>query len=758
MLLCLFFESKSQTNPPYQYWPTYSHLRVADLDTIVPQVWNPQNHIIHGWDWSMPGFVTPADNGLIAMQRIFRLNQSFSQMNLQFPMNSTASIWVKWKHLEPEKDSIDFAPLIDKINEARNKGLKVVLRLLGHAYSRGNASDSVGQGGAPVWLKDEGVAFLPKDPTRPQDNYNFDPADPIFHARYLNLVQELGKTEIPDLVDGCYIGYASRSNGDEGIGPHGSDPDTVAHVLERLDAWQQAFPGMEHKVFMGGSSDYGFDKGFGIRRGFVEMYMYQLPDDEMGQYVDENQYIYVDESAPIITHGGFHGEENEEYEEAWATAERGFRFGPTTESYPYRYFVSSLRMLQMRCNYVLQSGFLLPKMTPFLALEMGRTVDDTPDVWTYLTTSYLNKWYLYSPSDNNGVAFPSAPVDSGVAVKNFERWLYQRDAPGYETTPTIRVDHPINMWMIAPGKRYDHIAKKGAKMGFDIDDRWFGVADTFAIKVTYFDFTAGQMNLHYNGGTAVQSVNLTGDSALKTATIMVSGMQANSMANNFDFTLEAASGAAEIVVSMVRVVRANEKQVDKVLNLDAPSQISPGETITVSVDYVTNSARDITITLQKDASPWTSYGYSRTSLPVGSGTINLSVDVSTNLPVGTDTFKISATIVPSGKGWADRLDEMTVGGIVADGPILGNMGNRDVHESLKIYPNPLHQGDLVIEMNNTQEVYVLTIIDLTGNVVFQTTDLKGKHVIPAKNFNKAGIYFIKFDQGGKSTYSKLIVR
>jgi hypothetical protein len=198
------------------------------------------------------------------------------------------------------------------------------------------------------------------------------------------------------------------------------DPDTVPHVIERLDAWARAFRGVEHKVFMGGVSQHGLGHGFGIRRGFVEMYLYHIPDETIGQTVDENGYLWVDDSADVLKRNIFHGEENEEYEEKWASEEREFRFGLTTESYPYRYFTSNLRLLQMRCNYVLYNPFSLwPEQMVWVGQNLGRTVDDAPDIWCALRESYVRR---VGP------------------VKNFERWLYQRDSEGFETEPAVPVD------------------------------------------------------------------------------------------------------------------------------------------------------------------------------------------------------------------------------------------------------------------------------------------------------------------------------
>ena len=72
-----------------------------------------------------------------------------------------------------------------------------------------------------------------------------------------------------------YVGYASPSNGDEGIGPHhGGDPDSYPHVLERLNKWAEVCANHTSKMLMGGISQRGIELGFGIRNGFVEHYWY----------------------------------------------------------------------------------------------------------------------------------------------------------------------------------------------------------------------------------------------------------------------------------------------------------------------------------------------------------------------------------------------------------------------------------------------------------------------------------------------------
>lgn len=211
----------------------------------------------------------------------------------------------------------------------------------------------------------------------------------------------------------------------------------------------------------------------------------------------------------------------------------------------------------MRCTYIHTTGHLVPRMLPFISQQLGRTVEDAPDVWTFLRTSYLRA-SNYENNDYLNRTITATEEAEGIETKNFERWLYQRDATGYETQPAVKIQHAIKMWMVEPDKYYDYIARSGKKIGFDIDDRWIGTNDSLALKVTYFDNHAGELKLIYhNGQGEVQkSQQLTGDCELKTATFFVSQIKPNSIGHNFDFALEAGKNTQDIVVSFVRVVQA----------------------------------------------------------------------------------------------------------------------------------------------------------------------------------------------------------
>ncbi len=515
----------------YPYWGVY---RKTPIGEVRPANWIGKETIINGWDWSLPPHVKPASksNLCIARNGGLRADKIKNLPAINFPCNPVVAHWVNWALLEPEEGKINFQPLIDNIKLAAQKGYGSIVRIHFSATTF-----------APDWIKKYNIPIRKENSAKPKVT-NYEISNPEFHKRYLLFVNALGKSGIPQMDDvkGLFLGYASPSYGDEGIGPYSeqlaSANDTIQHVRDRIDAWAAACKGVEEKVIMGGLSNYGISKGFGIRRGFVEIYLYHIPDEHIGQQVDNNNYLYVDESNPIISKNVFNGDENEEYNESWATEVHNFRFGKTTESFPYRYFTANLRLLQMRCNDLLANDFaLLPDMLAWVGIGMGKTIKDAPDAWCFLRESYLK-------------------AKGGHPIKNFERWVYQRDMPGYETTPAVKIEQPIQMWMVQPGKYYDFIAREGRKIGFDVEDKWNGLKDSVAIKVSYFDDDSGRLNLVYAGSKKqeTKTIKLTGDGNLKTATFFISKIKKNGLPHKYDFALEAGAGTEKITISFVRVI------------------------------------------------------------------------------------------------------------------------------------------------------------------------------------------------------------
>ena len=544
-------------SPPeaYRFWPAYEKTPLAEVRA---QAWRTTDDVIDGWDWSMPPEVQPAANSLMGLQRVTGFKMPIRKIEANFPVNAVTLHWINWRDIEPEEGVYRWDLVKARIEEARRLGSDSLLRILTSSKAmKKNGTYSPERGAAPRWLEQYNI---PSSVARKgANNENYDLSHPEFHKRYLRLVDSFGKSGIPHMLRAAYAGYASPSLGDEGIGPHGVDPDTIPHVVERLDAWGRAFQGMEYKVFMGGPSEYGFEKGFGVRRGFVEMYLYTLPDKNIGQSIDENGYVLVDENSPVLRRNPFHGEVNEEYDEAWATEERGFRFGRTTDSFAYRYFCANLRLLQMRCSYVHNKDTIVPELLPFVAMELGRTVEDAPDVWSFLRESYIKPFY-YQRHDWQGRPVSSEEKSEGIPAKNWERWLYQRDTEGAETKPAIKIQQPIEMWMVQPGKYHDYIARSGKRIGMAVDDRWsHGKPTDVAIKVTYFDVGKGKIEVGFrtSEGAAKRTIQRADSGKLKTATFFVD--DAVFVAKGMDYDIVFQSLESDAVISFVRVIRLDSR-------------------------------------------------------------------------------------------------------------------------------------------------------------------------------------------------------
>ena len=128
---------------------------------------------------------------------------------------------------------------------------------------------------------------------------------------------------------------------------------------ERLDAWAEAFGKNVRKLMYVGHGTnsyvtYAGQLGMGSRQGFIEMYNYTVDAPQFGFTVnEETRYSEVDESNPFIANNPAFGDENEEY-----TSESKFGW---KESFPYRYYVASFRMLQQRRNYVMHAPKTLSK-------------------------------------------------------------------------------------------------------------------------------------------------------------------------------------------------------------------------------------------------------------------------------------------------------------------------------------------------------------------------------------------------------------
>jgi hypothetical protein len=193
----------------------------------------------------------------------------------------------------------------------------------------------------------------------------------------------------------------------------------------------------------------------------------------------------------------------------------------------------------MRRTYLLTDrSDLDPALLHYVCLSLGRTVADTPDVWCYLRET------------------PTKQHPAGV--RNFERWLHQRDHDGARTIAVDRYDiAKQNTHSFDFTARRTDAATGQNKIGFALDDRFLsGGPHRVAFKVTYRDEGRTIWRLAYDAagaGSSTCRVECTGTGEIRTATFVRDDARFGAKGLDFDFTIEAERGDA--VIKLVRVIR-----------------------------------------------------------------------------------------------------------------------------------------------------------------------------------------------------------
>ncbi|MHC4122341.1 MAG: hypothetical protein ACYSSI_02105 [Planctomycetota bacterium] len=533
------------SNPPLPENPGQKPVPY-DMSTMV---WRNTEDIILGWDWSLPPEVKP-----VPTSHVYLHNKPED-----FRGNVTAQINWSWRQIEPQENIYDFELLRKAITKAGKNGQCVELHIRASVWEILDFPNKAKYpkywnkfkknfGTAPRWLAKYNIPLIKEraktNLSIPFQLVNMDIYHDDYCSRYIKMLKALGNSSIPRMkkLTTVMIHVVSSSLGEEGSfsdsGPNAAKGEQI------LRAWAEIFKGNEHKLCYvanrGKSLDLAYKLGIGQRNGFVEHYMMHINNPQLGQSLDKDGYLIVDESCSPITNNSAFGDENEEYTPIFLP-----RFGPM-HYWPHRYRESMLRALQMRRNFLWAGSYHLnPPLLSFVGLELGRNIENTPDAWCYLRESYIK---CYNPNDKKTFLNPPR------AVKNFERWLYQRGKKGYETEPAVRVDLPEQMFMHPPQKRYDYIARKGNKIGFDIDDRFLKVGcEKLAVKITYHDIGNGKLAMLYPSqkGLEKRFIQCRSTEQIRTVTLFLDN--ADFSVNTMEYDLVIQGNPA--VVSFVRIIK-----------------------------------------------------------------------------------------------------------------------------------------------------------------------------------------------------------
>ncbi|MEJ2555439.1 MAG: hypothetical protein P8186_04255 [Anaerolineae bacterium] len=181
----------------------------------------------------------------------------------------------------------------------------------------------------------------------------------------------------------------------------------------------------------------------------------------------------------------------------------------------------------MNLRFLYTGGYaynLNPTFSSYVQKSLGKTVDTSRDAWVHLNEGY-RRYYIDGKWRD-------------VAMKNFERYLYQRDLPGARTVAVERAYRNKaggeNMqnppW--GTGTPFDLVARRtdrangNDRMYFNVEDGFIhNESQTVLLKVTYKDDNGGQWHVEYDAGSdgilstpAIIGVN---DGQWKTATFVL---------------------------------------------------------------------------------------------------------------------------------------------------------------------------------------------------------------------------------------------
>ncbi len=287
---------------------------------------------------------------------------------------------------------------------------------------------------------------------------------------------------------------------------------------------------------------YAIDQGIGNRGGEIEAWMRYTDnvygvDFITGSNTDGSCSMTFDENFADTIVGRYWGDENEFYGPGLEDTS-----GPTSNQ-SYRFYMSSLRALQLRRNYFsvgsTQLNFLrnfndefnTNNFITYLSKVLGRTREDTPDAFVVLGERTLSTNSGLYPKEYKTPHTSEPCLIAGsnrgyTTVNEFGRWLSVVSAT--DGDPHLRKDMPNSEknWglnLIADRGNntfYELYARKSPELLFDINDQLMQQRCpnicNLTVKIIFKDNNATSLQLsHANGVSEILTTQGTGQ--IKTA-------------------------------------------------------------------------------------------------------------------------------------------------------------------------------------------------------------------------------------------------
>lgn len=526
---------------------------------------DPSQQIPAEDDWWLPEWVQPRADVV----------DFYDSPPAGFPVRDITLVTQPWREINPSEGVYDWSVIERALADANRTGARIALRIENSHVEH-----------CPDWLVQKYPDLARK--RLPSENYwdNFDNVlsgdfYPIWHAgfsrefrRFIASFKAKGFGGDPALVF-AYIpgawawGEYGISYVDEMIAAGLTPQDYMRWFEETIDAYVDAFGAANaHKLMYTGhdyiplcdgnvtwrraimrhDSAYAFAKGCGTRFGFLEKYNFMMTDmPNYGVRTVEHgggRYMVVDDDAPLLRERRPIGTENEE----------AGNLGIPVKHY-HQAKMTVLKTLQLRCTTVFFNRNIWnlgPDVHRYMVLSLGKQVHESADAWCALREGrdVYQEWSRY---------------DQGVRgewwVRNFERWLMQREVDGDGRTvrlytyanPTLFNEHSYEARRTDRANGSDHIY-------FDVHDRFLhGGSTRVLVKVTWLDEGSGAWWIEYDGASARNqrsaSIARTGDGRWKTTTLSLDDARfAGGLTAGMDFRI--VNGyASDLTVRFVRVIR-----------------------------------------------------------------------------------------------------------------------------------------------------------------------------------------------------------
>ncbi|RLD26263.1 MAG: hypothetical protein DRI70_05860 [Bacteroidetes bacterium] len=190
---------------------------------------------------------------------------------------------------------------------------------------------------------------------------------------------------------------------------------------------------------------------------------------------------------------------------------------------------------------------------------------------------------------------------------------------------------------------------------------------------------------------------------------------------------------------------------DEIFEIIAPDNVSPEDTIMVTIVYSANETRDILVNLQLESSPENNYGTNTLNVSKGADSVDVEMIIEEDIPLATDAYEITATLVPEGGTEENSLHMLSLTNIDAIPP-LGLIDRfASDKEIIQAYPNPFTDRLWI----NTGIKESFLIYNITGRIIYHSSSSYSKEIfyLDTKSWQR-GIYLLKTTSGKLSKLVK----